>query len=83
MAELLKNLVAGEWVEGKGRGTALLDPVTGAELARVSSQGLDLAAAFSFVRATGLRALAFHHRRPAIQAETAVADALAATPLVL
>ena len=30
MTELLKNYVAGEWVEGKGAGTVLTDPVTGA-----------------------------------------------------
>jgi 3,4-dehydroadipyl-CoA semialdehyde dehydrogenase len=65
MAELLKNLVAGKWVAGKGAGTALLDPVTGAELARVSSEGLDLAAAFAFARSTGgsgLRALTYARR---------------------
>jgi 3,4-dehydroadipyl-CoA semialdehyde dehydrogenase len=57
MPELLKNLVSGAWVAGNGRGTALLDPVTGAELARVSSDGPDLAAAFSFARSTGGGAL--------------------------
>jgi 3,4-dehydroadipyl-CoA semialdehyde dehydrogenase len=31
----------------------------------------------------GLRALGFYHRRAAVQAEAAVIDALAATPLVL
>jgi 3,4-dehydroadipyl-CoA semialdehyde dehydrogenase len=31
----------------------------------------------------GLRAVGFYHRRAAIQAETAVLDALAATPLAL
>ena len=63
MAELLKNLVSGARLAGKGPGTALLDPVTGTELARV--------------------ALAFYHRRAAIQAEAAVIDALAAAPLVV
>src|SRR5882672_3667462 len=65
MAELLKSLVSGAWAAGKGPGTALLDPVTGAELARVSSDGLDLAAAFSFARSTGgsaLRALTYAQR---------------------
>lgn len=65
MGEMLKNLVGGTWVAGKGPGTALLDPVTGAELARVSSDGLDLAAAFDFARATGgsgLRALNYTKR---------------------
>src|SRR5262252_977470 len=65
MAELLKNLVAGSWVAGKGSGTALLDPVTGAEVARVSNDGIDLAAAFVYARATGgsaLRALTYAQR---------------------
>jgi len=128
MAELLKNLVGGSWVAGKGPGPALLDPVTGAEVARVSSEGIDLAAAFEVARVRGggalraltyvvspavaqqqtghgnvmphslhggperagggeelggLRALAFYHRRSAIQAETAALDAVAAAPLVL
>ena len=65
MAELLKNLVAGSWVAGKGPGTALLDPVTGAEVARVSSEGIDLASAFTHARTTGgsaLRALTYAQR---------------------
>jgi 3,4-dehydroadipyl-CoA semialdehyde dehydrogenase len=65
MAELLKNLVAGAWIVGKGAGTALLDPVTGSELARVSSDGLDLPAAFAFARGTGgaaLRAMTYAQR---------------------
>jgi 3,4-dehydroadipyl-CoA semialdehyde dehydrogenase len=57
VTELLKNLVAGAWVEGKGPGTTLLDPVTGAPLVRVSSEGLDLRAAFGFAREAGGRAL--------------------------
>jgi 3,4-dehydroadipyl-CoA semialdehyde dehydrogenase len=69
MAELLKNLVAGSWVAGKGPGTALLDPITGAELARVSSEGLDLAGAFAFARNTGgnaLRSLTYAQRAAAL-----------------
>lgn len=57
MTELLKNHVAGQWVEGRGPGTLLRDPVTGAELVRVSSEGLDLSAAFTFARDTGGAAL--------------------------
>ncbi|RYE84808.1 MAG: aldehyde dehydrogenase family protein, partial [Myxococcales bacterium] len=57
MTELLKNYVAGEWVEGQGAGTALIDPVTGEELARVSSEGLDAAAALRFAREEGRGAL--------------------------
>jgi len=65
MTELLKNYVAGEWVEGKGAGTVLTDPVTGDELVRVSSDGVDLERAFAFAREEGgnaLRALTYGQR---------------------
>ena len=45
MTELLKNHLAGRWIEGRGPGMPLHDPVTGHELVRVSSDGLDLPAA--------------------------------------
>ena len=57
MSELLPNYVAGRWVTGAGAGTALVDPLTNQELARVSSDGLDLDAAFSFARDVGRVAL--------------------------
>jgi 3,4-dehydroadipyl-CoA semialdehyde dehydrogenase len=57
MAELLKNYVSGEWMAGQGPGAVLRDPVTGAELARVSSDGIDLGSAFSFARTMGGTAL--------------------------
>jgi 3,4-dehydroadipyl-CoA semialdehyde dehydrogenase len=57
MAELLRNYVAGEWVAGKGDGTTLTDPVTGEALVRVSSDGLDLRAAFDYARTSGGAAL--------------------------
>ena len=60
--ELLKNHIAGQWVAGDGPGTPLLDPVQGEALVAVSSQGLDLAAAFAFARQAGggaLRALSY------------------------
>ena len=65
MTELLKNYVGGEWVEGKGAGTVLTDPVTGDELVRVSSDGIDLERAFTFAREEGgnaLRALTYGQR---------------------
>jgi 3,4-dehydroadipyl-CoA semialdehyde dehydrogenase len=65
MTELLKNFVHGEWVAGQGQGTPLLDPVTGHELVRVSSQGLDLSKAFTFARERGgaaLRAMSYGQR---------------------
>jgi 3,4-dehydroadipyl-CoA semialdehyde dehydrogenase len=65
MTELLKNFVHGEWVAGQGAGTPLFDPVTGQELVRVSSQGLDLPRAFTFARERGgaaLRAMSYGQR---------------------
>jgi hypothetical protein len=55
--------LAGEWVAGTG--AALLDPVLGEELARVSSSGVDLAKGFDFARDVGgsaLRALTYGDR---------------------
>jgi 3,4-dehydroadipyl-CoA semialdehyde dehydrogenase len=65
MSELLPNYAAGEWQAGKGAGTPLRDPVTGAELVRVSSEGLDLPQALAFAREQGgaaLRALSYAGR---------------------
>jgi 3,4-dehydroadipyl-CoA semialdehyde dehydrogenase len=69
LSVLLKNLVAGEWVAGTGPGVALIDPVLGDELARVSSSGVDLAKAFGFARDVGgsaLRALTYGERASAL-----------------
>ncbi|WP_044248661.1 3,4-dehydroadipyl-CoA semialdehyde dehydrogenase [Chondromyces apiculatus] len=57
MSETLKNYVGGAWIAGSGDGTPLLDPVTGEELVRVSSEGLDLDQAFTFARDKGGAAL--------------------------
>jgi 3,4-dehydroadipyl-CoA semialdehyde dehydrogenase len=65
MTELLRNYLGGAWVEGGGAGTTLHDPVTGAPLVRVSSDGLDLASAFAYARDAGgpaLRALTYGQR---------------------
>lgn len=73
----LANYVSGEWVEGKGDGTALIDPSTGEELVRASSDGIDLAAALDFARTTGgpaLRSMSYGERAAALRA---VADVLA------
>ncbi len=62
---LLPNFLAGRWQTGAGVGTPLFDPITGAELARVSSKGLDLAEGFAFAREQGgaaLRALTYTQR---------------------
>jgi 3,4-dehydroadipyl-CoA semialdehyde dehydrogenase len=65
MTELLPNYLAGQWVAGRGAGTALVDPVLGSELVRVDATGLDLPAGFEFARAQGggaLRALTYAKR---------------------
>jgi 3,4-dehydroadipyl-CoA semialdehyde dehydrogenase len=61
----LKNYVSGQWIEGKGAGTALVDPVTGEELARASTEGVDYRAALDHARRVGgpnLRKLSFAER---------------------
>ena len=63
--ELLPNFLGGRWRTGTGAGTALHDPVTGAELVRVDATGLDLAHGFAFAREQGgaaLRALTYQQR---------------------
>ena len=61
----LPNYLAGQWIEGSGPGTPLIDPVTGDELARISSEGVDLKAALEFARSQGgpaLRQLTYAQR---------------------
>ncbi len=61
----LANYVGGRWIEGSGEGQALVDPVTGDELARASTAGIDFAAALSYARSVGgpaLRAMSFAER---------------------
>ena len=61
----LANFVCGEWRAGSGAGEPLVDPVTGEELARISSQGIDIKAALEFARAEGgaaLRAMTYRER---------------------
>jgi 3,4-dehydroadipyl-CoA semialdehyde dehydrogenase len=60
MTEQLKNYVEGRWIAGDGPGTMLIDPVTGEALVSVSSDGLDLDAAFRFARETGGAGLRSH-----------------------
>jgi 3,4-dehydroadipyl-CoA semialdehyde dehydrogenase len=53
----LPNYVADKWIEGSGPGQPLVDPVTGDELARISSEGVDLKSALDFARSHGGPAL--------------------------
>lgn len=78
MSTLLPNFLAGRWQAGDGPGAPLFDPVSGAELARVSSAGLDLAAACEYARregGTALRALTYRERAGLL---AAIADVLKA-----
>jgi len=74
----LANYVSGKWVEGRGDGVPLTDPVTGQELARATSDGIDLAAGLDYARTKAgpaLRAMTFAERGGLLRA---VADALTA-----
>jgi oxepin-CoA hydrolase / 3-oxo-5,6-dehydrosuberyl-CoA semialdehyde dehydrogenase len=62
---LLRSYVGGAWVAPAGDGRPAFDAVTGEEVARVSSAGIDMAAALEYGRRTGgpaLRELTFHQR---------------------
>src|SRR5215472_18480576 len=68
---LLRSNVNGRWVEPADEGRPILDAVTGQEVARVSSAGVDMAAALAYGRAIGgpaLRALTFHQRAGLLKA---------------
>ncbi len=74
----LANYVGGEWVEGTGDGTPLFDPVLGDELARASTDGIDMGAALDHARKVGgpaLRAMTFAERAAMLGR---IADALGA-----
>src|SRR5580700_2663666 len=61
---VLRSYVGGRW-QAPDDGRPILDAVTGAEVARVSSDGVDMAAALDYGRTVGgpaLRALTFHER---------------------
>ncbi|HTS97677.1 MAG TPA: phenylacetic acid degradation bifunctional protein PaaZ [Streptosporangiaceae bacterium] len=62
---LLRSYVGGAWVTPAGDGQPVFDAVTGDEIARVSSAGIDMASALEYGRGSGgpaLRALTFHQR---------------------
>ncbi|HEY2316078.1 MAG TPA: phenylacetic acid degradation bifunctional protein PaaZ [Streptosporangiaceae bacterium] len=68
---LLRSYVSGHWVTPEGDGRPVLDAVTGEEVARVSTAGIDMAAALSYGRSVGgaaLRELTFHQRAGLLKA---------------
>jgi oxepin-CoA hydrolase / 3-oxo-5,6-dehydrosuberyl-CoA semialdehyde dehydrogenase len=61
----LRSYVSGAWTEPADEGRPVLDAVTGEEVVRISSAGIDVAAALDYGRTTGgpaLRELTFHQR---------------------
>ncbi len=67
----LKNYIAGQWVEGTGKGTKLYHAVTGEEVAEAGSEGLDFKAMLEYARTVGgpkLRAMTFHERARKLKA---------------
>jgi oxepin-CoA hydrolase/3-oxo-5,6-dehydrosuberyl-CoA semialdehyde dehydrogenase len=61
----LRSYVGGSWIDPTDEGRPVLDAVTGEEVTRVSSAGVDFGAALDYGRAVGgpaLRALTFHQR---------------------
>jgi oxepin-CoA hydrolase/3-oxo-5,6-dehydrosuberyl-CoA semialdehyde dehydrogenase len=68
---LLRSYVGGGWHVPTGEGTPCHDAVTGEEVARVSSEGIDKAAALRHGREVGgpaLRELTFHERAALLKA---------------
>ncbi|OLT18881.1 phenylacetic acid degradation bifunctional protein PaaZ [Pseudonocardia sp. CNS-139] len=68
---MLRSYVEGRWQPPADDGRPLFDAVTGAEVARISSAGVDFAAALDFGRRVGgpaLRELTFHQRAALLKA---------------
>ncbi|GAB3684984.1 phenylacetic acid degradation bifunctional protein PaaZ [Saccharopolyspora tripterygii] len=70
-SKVLRSYASGGWQVGEGEGAPLHDAVTGAEVARISSAGIDMAAALDHGRQVGgpaLRGLTFHQRAALLKA---------------
>lgn len=68
---VLPSYVGGRWITGEGDGVPVNDAVTGQEIARLSTAGIDMAAALRYGRGVGgpaLRALTFHQRGALLKA---------------
>ncbi len=71
MSIKLKNYALGQWIEGAGNGAPLFHAVTGEEIYRATSEGLDFAAMLNYGRTVGgpkLRKLSFHDRARMLKA---------------
>ncbi len=65
-----KSYVCGQWIEGSDNGAAVYHAVTGEEVGRVSSTGIDFNAVLEYGRAIGgqaLRAMTIHERANALK----------------
>jgi oxepin-CoA hydrolase / 3-oxo-5,6-dehydrosuberyl-CoA semialdehyde dehydrogenase len=68
---LLRSYVGGSWQTPAGAGRPVFDAVTGDEVARISTEGIDMAAALDYGRSVGgpaLRELTFHQRAALLKA---------------
>src|SRR5262249_49916365 len=77
-SQKLESYLSGRWSRGEDIESQLVDPVSGEELATASGRGLDLAAALSFARRDGQRALRTMNYGGRAKLVGAVADVLAA-----
>jgi oxepin-CoA hydrolase/3-oxo-5,6-dehydrosuberyl-CoA semialdehyde dehydrogenase len=72
---VLPSFVQGKWVTPSGDGAPMHDAVTGEEVARLSTSGIDMAGALDYGRQTGgpaLRELTFHQRAALLKAVASV-----------
>jgi oxepin-CoA hydrolase/3-oxo-5,6-dehydrosuberyl-CoA semialdehyde dehydrogenase len=68
---MLGSYVSGSWFTPSDEGRPLYDAVTGAEMTRISSAGVDMGGALAYGRQTGgsaLRELTFHQRAALLKA---------------
>ncbi|WP_181781421.1 phenylacetic acid degradation bifunctional protein PaaZ [Pseudonocardia pini] len=71
MSALLRSFVSGDWHTAPDEGRPLFDAVSGEEVARISSTGVDFGAALRYGREVGgpaLRELTFHQRAALLKA---------------
>jgi oxepin-CoA hydrolase/3-oxo-5,6-dehydrosuberyl-CoA semialdehyde dehydrogenase len=77
-ADVLESWVAGKWTGGAGDGQVVRDAVTGEDIVRVTSEGLDLAEVARYARQVGgpaLRSLDFAGRAAVLKDVGAALDA--------
>ncbi len=62
---ILKNYALGKWTAGDGKGQSLFNAITGEQIAKTSSKGLDFGEMMNYARKVGgptLRKMTFHER---------------------